>query len=551
MKVFITTSGIGSRLGNLTKYTNKSLVKLGKKPIISYIIESYPQDFEFVISLGYFGNHVRQFLEMAYPERKFIFVDVDNYAGPGSSQVCSQLYAEQYLQEPFIYNDCDTIVKDLENQIPFEFDYNFLVGYPTNDGHYDSFNYDSTTRDKKSKYKSYKLTTTFTRSESENSQLSYIGIAGVYDYKTFWKTLRHAYENDNPKCLSDFYVYHKYKMFKDLRAIKVDNWYDTGNLKAIQIARDAFDDKFPILDKNDQAIFIFDDKKMVIKFFAKDGMVKKLMEHHKSIENITHKINKCTENFFSYTWIDGDPANKNMTADKFTKMLVYFKNSGLWNSTKVDDIEEFDNATRKFYIDKTIARVDQLKEMYDISEDEDIYVNDILIPKKYTIEYMLKALSDVKDFKHTVPSVWHGDFTLDNMIYLNDTHTHALVDWRDSYGKYTHCGDRCYDFAKMNHNLLINYSSVYSNNFVVEESEPNKFYVNIFVNNSVYECRKILKEYVHEAFLIDYDYINALTGLVWVNMSPLHFDPFTKFLFYLGKLTMYQSLKKIYNNDEF
>ena len=40
--VLITTSGIGNRLGNLTKFTNKSLVRVGEKPSISYIIESYP-----------------------------------------------------------------------------------------------------------------------------------------------------------------------------------------------------------------------------------------------------------------------------------------------------------------------------------------------------------------------------------------------------------------------------------------------------------------------------------------------------------------------------
>ena len=52
-KVLITTSGIGSRLGNLTEYTNKGLVRVGKKPSISYIIESYPEDVEFVVHSGY------------------------------------------------------------------------------------------------------------------------------------------------------------------------------------------------------------------------------------------------------------------------------------------------------------------------------------------------------------------------------------------------------------------------------------------------------------------------------------------------------------------
>ena len=38
-KVLITTSGIGSRLGKLTDFTNKSLVRIGDKPAISHIIE--------------------------------------------------------------------------------------------------------------------------------------------------------------------------------------------------------------------------------------------------------------------------------------------------------------------------------------------------------------------------------------------------------------------------------------------------------------------------------------------------------------------------------
>jgi len=64
-KVLITTSGLGSRLGNLTNYTNKSLIRVADKPAISYIIESYPKDVEFVITLGHYGSHVKQFLQLA------------------------------------------------------------------------------------------------------------------------------------------------------------------------------------------------------------------------------------------------------------------------------------------------------------------------------------------------------------------------------------------------------------------------------------------------------------------------------------------------------
>jgi NDP-sugar pyrophosphorylase family protein len=84
-KVLITTSGIGSRLGDLTKFTNKSLVRVGKKPAISYIVESYPKEIEMVITVGYFANQVKDFLTLTYPDRRFKFINVDKFEGEGSS----------------------------------------------------------------------------------------------------------------------------------------------------------------------------------------------------------------------------------------------------------------------------------------------------------------------------------------------------------------------------------------------------------------------------------------------------------------------------------
>ena len=91
-KVLITASGLGSRLGNLTKFTNKGLVRIGKKPALSYIIESYPSDVEFVVTLGHYGDQVEQFLNLAYPDKKITYVPVKNYDGEGSSLLTLCLY---------------------------------------------------------------------------------------------------------------------------------------------------------------------------------------------------------------------------------------------------------------------------------------------------------------------------------------------------------------------------------------------------------------------------------------------------------------------------
>ena len=111
-KVLITTSGVGSRLGQLTTFTNKCLVRVGKKPALSYIIEKYSEDVEVVVTLGYFGDQIKDFLTLSYPNRKFTFVTVDNYEGEGSSLGYSLLQAKNELQCPFIFHASDTIVSD-------------------------------------------------------------------------------------------------------------------------------------------------------------------------------------------------------------------------------------------------------------------------------------------------------------------------------------------------------------------------------------------------------------------------------------------------------
>lgn len=543
MKVFITTSGIGSRLLDLTKYTNKSMIKIGKRPVLSYIIDSYPEDSEFVITVGYFGDHVKQYLKLAYPDRKITIVEVDNYTGTGSSQVYSQLCAEEHLQEPFIYHDCDTIVDNLQEQIPMNFDYNFLVGYETNSELYDAFDYDINSKVvHKDGKESYKLIKTYMKPDSLVGMLSFIGICGIYDYKKFWEYMHKAYNDPNFETPYDFLVYHKYQMFEDLRAIKVDNWTDTGNIAGVKNARKQCKDKFFILDKNDQAIFIIKNK--VIKFFAKDGVVDNLIKHYETIKDFCQPITQVTKNFFCYDFIDGENAIDKMTPIKFKKLLCDLRDKGFWDKAEVNK-EEFDKCMKEFYIDKNIDRVNEFKKFYNITEDEDIYINDVFIPKEYTIEYMLNELTKLPEWKNTVCTRWHGDFVLDNILYNEKDDKYILLDWREKFGSIIEYGDMNYDFGKINHNLTFNFESAYNDLFKVYEN-GNKYYVNILCNNTVYECKNILKEFVEKNCNARYEYIEIITGMCWVSMSPLYFlNPVSKFLYYLGKYTIYTNFKKL------
>ena len=55
MKIVILCGGLGSRLGELTKKIPKPMVKIGKKPILSHIMETYQKYGykKFIIAAGY------------------------------------------------------------------------------------------------------------------------------------------------------------------------------------------------------------------------------------------------------------------------------------------------------------------------------------------------------------------------------------------------------------------------------------------------------------------------------------------------------------------
>ena len=52
-KICLPTAGTGSRLKEITKFINKSLVDVDNKPIISHILENFPRESKFVIPIGY------------------------------------------------------------------------------------------------------------------------------------------------------------------------------------------------------------------------------------------------------------------------------------------------------------------------------------------------------------------------------------------------------------------------------------------------------------------------------------------------------------------
>ena len=519
-KVLITTSGTGSRLGEITQYTNKALVKVGKKPTISYIVESYPKNTEFVVTLGYFGNQVGDFLNLVYPDRKFTFVKVDKFEGLGTSLGYSMLQAEKYLQCPFVYNACDTIVAEQKIPAPSS---NWIGGFRGEGS---------------SQYASFNVTGGRVKEIYDKGMLKsdflHIGLIGVSDYKNFWASLKKAYKTKpNDSTLNDVSALND--MMKngiEFGAKEFKIWHDIGNVESLQKARAEIKDSFRILDKADESISIFD--KFVVKFFFDEKMVADRVARGKILKGLAPEIVENKPNFYKYRYAKGHLYSKVATPHSF-KLFLDWAGKKLWRENKEVSEQEFKEICHSFYYKKSVERIEKFLSSRKVKDQKNV-INGEKVP---TAKEMFKKI-DFNWLCTSAQSNFHGDFILDNIIQTKNGF--CLLDWRQNFGGLLKAGDMYYDLSKLNHNLTVNHEIVNKDLFTIN-IDKNIVECDILRKDNLVQCQKVLFDFLKKE-KYDEKKVRILTAIIWLNMSPLHHHPFDLFLFYFGKLNLWRELQK-------
>ena len=228
-KVLITTSGTGSRLGKLTHKTNKALIKINSKEILAYIFDSYSEDIEIILTVGYQKEQIQIFVDRNYSNRRVTFVDIDKFEGPGSSLAYSMLKAKKYLQCPFIFHCNDTLVFE---SIPSPCEFNWNGGSKGNDPklfstlHYSSFK------------RTGGIMTSIQGKGATSFDYFHIGLTGVKDYNKYWHFLQQSYnENATDSSLNDVSAINRMlKSDLQFRVVEFKSWLDTGNLDGLNNA---------------------------------------------------------------------------------------------------------------------------------------------------------------------------------------------------------------------------------------------------------------------------------------------------------------------------
>ena len=516
-KVLITTSGLGSRLGEITNFTNKSLVRIGKAAAISRIIEQYPEGTDFVITLGHFGTQVKDFLEITYKNLNFEFVFVDKFEGPGSSLGRSILSAKHVLQCPFIFHACDTI---LQEEIPINCNHNWVAGSEVADA---------------SHYRTLMVEDNHLLQINEKGNLhfdlSYIGLCKIYDYEKFWSHLENS-DLSNVE-LSDCHVINRMIQESEctFKLVKIEEWLDIGNAAALTRARQKINDcQFDVLDKLEESIFFIENK--VIKFFYDEKICKNRVERATILSGLVPEILDSRPNFYVYETQEGELFSKSANTESFKEFLRWCKEN-LWEKA-MPEPKVFSSQCEDFYFKKTLMRIDKYIAETGQSDTQNV-INGVIIP---SAKELMRNL-DKAWLLNGVPVRFHGDLILDNVLQTKDGF--CLLDWRQDFAGNLEIGDIYYDLAKLNHNLIFNHHLVSRGLYTVERKNDD-YTCEILCNSRLMECQAELFKFLDENQL-DKQKVQALTAIVWINMAPLHEYPLDRFLFNFGKYNLSKALK--------
>ncbi len=509
-KVCILAAGEGKRMSPLTKNFNKALLPLGYKAAISHIIEKFTKEIEIVVAVGYEKKKVSEYLFCAHQDRKIKLVEVDNFSGPGSGPGYSLLSCKNYLKCPFIFFSVDTIV---EENIPLP-DHNWMgIASVKNSKEYCSVLLSENLVDK-----------LYDKVQPNNNKV-FIGLAGIKDYKIFFEFL----EKDELLIQNERQVSNGFKALIKWKLKPIFfKWYDIGNIKGYNIAKKKLSTAKEVFnfEKIEEYLYFIENK--VIKYFYNKLIVKKRIARATILDNLCPKIEFKTDFFYSYKKVEGVTLY-DVKETFVVERLLQWLDKSLWKRKFLNKIQmsKFRKDCKLFYYNKT---KDRLETYYNKFKCKDFYqpINEKLTD---TAENLISRI-DFDRLSAGIPVQFHGDLQFENILFSNNN-KFILLDWRQDFSGILEYGDIYYDLAKLNGGIYVSYQKIKEGLFVYKKNFDS-ITISVDSNPFLKKSKKIFDNFVIQNNF-DKVKIEILTGIIFLNMAAMHHEPFSHFIFNLGR----------------
>lgn len=501
--VLILAAGLGTRLGHLTEHINKAMLPINNKAIISHIIGKFPKEYEFIIALGYKGKELQQYCQLAYPEHKFTFVDIDNIDGKDSGPGYSALKCKDHLQRPFYFTTADCLI---DSKIP-HLDGNWLgvhsTAYPEK--------YSTIKADKDGNVEK------FVNKSVQGYDNAFIGLASIWDYSVFWNELQNNIENG--EIVSAFADTAKYPSLK----VKQLRWLDTGNLDDLSSTRQYLKDQPLSLHKLTDEIAYKESR--FLKFNPDSNFINNKVKRASKLKGLVPTGFVSTNNFIGYNWEPGKTLYEYNSLELYSNFLDSLANN-ISNSTFKQITNDL---LEKFYISKTEQRKQKFLDRFGQNYlTQEYTVNGVKYP---SLGEVLSKTSTDSLHSNYMYSLFHGDLQFDNIIYNEELDKYTYIDWRESFGGCTEGGDLYYDLAKLYGGSIIPYN-------IMKQEDAIEYSEGMTTVNYDYDTSTELDKFrkLYEKWIISNGYslekVRLITGIIFLNMSPLHEEKFAKMLWF-------------------
>jgi len=503
LTVLILAAGYGRRMGPFSRMINKGLVPFNNKPLISHIIDKFDKSTKFVIACGHLGQQIKDYVSAVHGDKNIIFVDIPDYSEVNTGPATTIRHCAEHLKGGFLWLACDTLF-DFNYQD--RLDHNWIGVYPVDTSIAKDYCWVKRDGDV--------ITEIQNKIASPRAVDAFIGLMYVKDNQ-YLENL----QNINAK-----ETYQGFLPNLNLKAHTVRDWLDFGTYEK-WYELNSINPELSFTKPNE--LFYHDNNK-IIKFFVNPDHAS--LREKRAKENLDCMPSNliAKNNFLIHDYAAGDIVYNQLSLPLFDKMLDWCEETVWTKPLYFVSKTEKTSSCIQFYKSKTSERVEQFRIRYPDWE-EPYLVNGLATQ---SIDWYLRKIDWDWLCSETEWRFIHGDLHFDNTIYDPAQDKFTAIDWRTDFAGCLH-GDLYYDLAKLLGGIRLNYRDIKNDRFdYVEHNQIAKIKIPSVENPELYENR--LKQWVQSRGL-NWRKVETLVPLIYLNMSPLHEEPFDKFLVALSQ----------------
>jgi choline kinase len=511
--VCILAAGMGTRVTAFNGQLHKALLPLGNRAVLSRIMQAFPDNTRFVIALGHRAEQIRDYLAMAHPDADVTFVTVENVDGPGSGPGTSLRCCRDQLPGAFVFTSCDTLI---DGDIPPP-DANWIgVQKAENPERWCTVECDDQGRVVRLHDKS-----------PEGAPLAFVGIAGVSDAERFWAALGTVGARGEVQVAPGLEAL----IPAGLKPV-VMSWMDTGTDGDYANALKRYEKNYTFEGKTTDVTYRLGDR--VVKLFFDPTAAQRRLARGRANAGTFVDVLGAQGYCCAYRFVHGAMLSKDLDAALCRRCLDWLQ-ARFWKPAPIDP-PAFAAACRRFYVDKTLARLDAFLTRRQVDwETKTLALNRRACPPAGA----MIAFAQNELVKGALASTFHGDLHADNVLVSGDSFT--LIDWRDDFAGLAEVGDRYYDLAKFFHTLDLSVEVMESGDYHVETRSADAFDLRHRIEPSLEQAQAAFWSFAarhgYSRFRID-----LLNGVTFLNMAPLYDLRMGRYLYLLGRMRLAEAL---------